>query len=369
MKVLILSSYLGRPGALVGGGETYAEILARLLADRGHEVIFGCWQAGMTGLASAGRTLSSRQIRIRSAMDLCALVTLVRVIRHDRIGLIIANSPKEYWPAIIAAGLTGTRVILIRHLTRSISAATRTMINMAADCVVAVSRTVSQALLRSGINEKIIRVITNGVPVDELASALPERDSTRSGIGFSPQDIVIGFAGRLHPEKGLILLIRAFGRIAGRYPRTRLLIVGEGPDRKAVEEELLGTGLADRVKFVGRVSPVYRMYAAMDIFVMPSVCEEAFGFAAAEAMAMGKPVIASSTGGLAELIIHESTGLLVPLGDDEALASAIARLIGNPAEAASYAAAGRERVCNFFSDHIQGDLMNRLVMSVMEGRP
>ncbi len=364
MKILIISSYFDRPGALIGGSEAHSEILSRLLADHGHETFLGCWQEGTISLTHAKGTLPTRRIRMSNALDIRAIASLIRVVKLDSIGVIIANSPKEYWPAVIAAKLTGTKVILIRHLTRKISPVTRIMINAAADCVIAVSNSVSRALVRSGIRKDIIRVVINGVPADEIAASLPERDRARAELGFTPDEVVIGFAGRLSPEKGLDCLIDAFGRLAAKNPRIRLLVVGDGPDRVAMHQKVLGMGLADRVVFTGRIVPVYRMYAAMDIFVMPSVCEEAFGFAAAEAMAMGKPVVASASGGLAELITDRVDGLLVPPGDEEALAGAIARLVAAPEQAAPLGTSAREKVHRAFSDRVQGSLMHDLVLDI-----
>ncbi|MGC2064094.1 MAG: glycosyltransferase [Thermodesulfovibrionales bacterium] len=366
MKILIISSYIGRPGSLVGGGETYAELLAIQLADRGHHVVMGCWRNGTVRLNNSSGTLPARQVRIRSAMDLCAIAALIRVIRKDRIGLIIANSPKEYWPSIIAAKITGASVMVVRHLTRRISWATRTIINMADVNVIAVSNSVKQALLLSAIKEKLIKVVTNGVPIDEIAAFTTERDRTRKELGLQPDDLAIGFSGRLHPEKGLVFLVEAFGRISVQFPFAKLLIVGDGSDRMNIERHVAKLGITDRVLFTGRVVPVYKMYAAMDIFVMPSICEEAFGFAAAEAMAMGKPVIASDSGGLAEMITSGTDGILVTPGNTDALAAAIADLISDPELARSYAAAGQKKILKYFSVRIQGDLMNNLILAVEE---
>ncbi|MDA8084293.1 MAG: glycosyltransferase [Nitrospiraceae bacterium] len=363
-RVLIISSYMGRPESLLGGGETYAEQLAGQLSDRGHDIIIGCWQSGTVSLTRIMKKLPSRQVRVRSAIDLVSIASLVGIIRRDRIDLVIANSPKEYWPAVIASRLTGRKVILVRHLTRRISLATRTLINSSADCVIAVSRSVRRELELSGIRENIIREVYNGVPVERIREALKERESTRAETGYLPGDLVIGFAGRLHPEKGLDCLIAAFGRIARHYPQARLLIVGDGRERQTMLRAAAGMHLEDRVRFTGRIDPVYRMYAAMDIFVMPSICEEAFGFAAAEAMAMGRPVIASNSGGLAELITHEVDGLLVRPGDPESLTTALIRLIENPEERRSFAARGLETVTNRYSDRLQGNLMNDLILAI-----
>ncbi|MBA4374050.1 MAG: hypothetical protein C0402_14460 [Thermodesulfovibrio sp.] len=366
--ILIISSYIGRPGALVGGGETYAELLALQLANRGHQVCLGCWHNGAVQRRTSAGSISVRQVRIRSALDLQAIAALIRIIRRDSIGLIIANSPKEYWPAVIAARLTNRKVVLVRHLTRGISPVTRTLINSGADCMIAVSHSVRLELEQSGIKKTLIREITNGVPVEKIRKYLPERESTRLEIGYLPDDLVIGFAGRLHPEKGLIFLVKAFQEICRRHPRARLLIVGDGPELQTVRQAGTEMGLDNRIRFTGRVEPVYRMYAAMDIFVMPSICQEAFGFAAAEAMAMGRPVIASAAGGLTELLTHEIDGLLVPPGDADALTAALLRLIENPADLQRFSSAGQEKITRLFSDTIQGDRMHDLVRDIMQDR-
>jgi GalNAc-alpha-(1->4)-GalNAc-alpha-(1->3)-diNAcBac-PP-undecaprenol alpha-1,4-N-acetyl-D-galactosaminyltransferase len=150
--------------------------------------------------------------------------------------------------------------------------------------------------------------------------------------------------GRLAPQKGFDLLLRAFGQIAASHPSWSLRIVGDGGERAALTDQARTLGLADRVEFTGRVDNVFPLLAAADLFVLSSRFE-GFPNALAEAMAAGLPVIAfDCRSGPSALVRHEVDGLLVPPEDVAGLAAAMDRLIANPAERAALAGRAPEVV-------------------------
>jgi glycogen(starch) synthase len=168
-------------------------------------------------------------------------------------------------------------------------------------------------------------------------------DAFRS-VFARPDERLLLYVGRLDREKGLYVLLQAFSRLAAARRDLRLVLVGEGKLRQGLQQEAAGLGLGERITFLGYVAPpalaaVYRMAEAV---VVPSLYEP-FGLVALEAMAAGAPVIASSAGGLAE-IVTEGVGLLVPPGNVEALAQAITRVLDDASCADRLVAAGRARV-------------------------
>ena len=156
------------------------------------------------------------------------------------------------------------------------------------------------------------------------------------------------FVGVLRPYKGLDVLLGAMDRV-----QARLVIVGRGPARRALETLAAQLGVADRVAFAGEVSESDRrvLLHACDVFVLPSIDRrEAFGIAQLEAMACGKPVVASDLAtGVRFVTRHEETGLLVPPRDPDALAAALNRLLGDPGLCARLGNAARRRVEQEFS--------------------
>jgi glycosyltransferase involved in cell wall biosynthesis len=211
------------------------------------------------------------------------------------------------------------------------------------DCIICCSEHVKQELV-SCYRADAARVEVIPCGVDPAAfDAEVNLDAFRS-VFARPDERLLLYVGRLDPEKGVQTLLDAFGRLAAARRELRLVVVGEGKLRPGLQQEAAGLGLGERVTFLGYVAPpalaaVYRM---AEVVVVPSLYEP-FGLVALEAMASGTPVVASSAGGLAE-IITEEVGLLVPPGNAEALAQAIACVLDDASCSNRLAAAGRARV-------------------------
>jgi len=159
---------------------------------------------------------------------------------------------------------------------------------------------------------------------------------------------VIGAACRLAPLKGLLDLIRAVALLCPEFPTLRLEIAGTGPQREDLEKEVGRLGLTGRVRFLGWQRDLGPIFRSWDIFAMPSL-EEGFGMVALEAMAEGLPVVATSVGGLPEVIEDLQTGYLVPPSDVTTLSGRLRLLILDPKRSRAMGAAGRERARNHFS--------------------
>jgi glycosyltransferase involved in cell wall biosynthesis len=176
-------------------------------------------------------------------------------------------------------------------------------------------------------------VVPNAVPPPEG----PGDPALRAGAAF-----VVGTLARLEPEKGVDVLIRAAARVARDLPGLRVVVAGEGGQRRALERLIAETGAP--VVLAG-FRPAGAVLGALDLYVQPSRAE-AFGMAAVEAMAAGLPVVASAVGGLPEVVTAD-TGLLVPPGDPAALAAALVRLAQNPEARAAMGRAGAARASAF----------------------
>jgi glycogen(starch) synthase len=156
--------------------------------------------------------------------------------------------------------------------------------------------------------------------------------------------------GRLSPEKGFDLALKAFALLVDRFPRARLVIAGDGQARAELEHQAAGLGLDRVVEFIGWVAPdkVPALMNASTIVVMPSR-REGLPSVALEAALMARPVVATRVGGLPEIVLHEKTGLLVDEGNHSALAEAILLLLNNPRTAAEFGNAARRRVQEVFN--------------------
>ncbi|AEH38943.1 glycosyltransferase family 4 protein [Halopiger xanaduensis] len=182
-----------------------------------------------------------------------------------------------------------------------------------------------------------VSCVPNGVDLDRFDVSVDSRDE-------------ILFLGRLAPKKRVSDLIAAFDRLADEYPETDLVIVGTGPKRDALQSQVKGAGLEDRVRFEGRVSDeaIPQYYRRARLFVLPSVWE-GHPLTLLEAWAAEVPVITSDVEGIAEFIDHEETGFLVPPESPAELADAIRYGLSNPNESESWAENAYEMVSTEYS--------------------
>ena len=167
-------------------------------------------------------------------------------------------------------------------------------------------------------------------------------------LGIPERALVVGFVGRFVAIKDLATLVHAFALVAAQRPDAVLLLVGDGPLRAEIDALVAALALQKQVHLVGWIDDLAPVYATIDIFALSSL-NEGTPVAVIEAMAAAKAVVATRVGGVADVVEHERTGLLVPPQNPEALADAIVRLAMAPDERLRMGAAGRQAVVARFS--------------------
>jgi glycosyltransferase involved in cell wall biosynthesis len=207
---------------------------------------------------------------------------------------------------------------------------------------VAISDAVRARLIEGGVPPAMIRVITSAVDPEALYPQLG-RAATRAQAGLASEASLLLVVAALFQRKGVDVLLDALARLADDGLRPALWIAGQGPARPALEKQARELGLDHQVRFLGERGDIADLLAACDVFILPSR-SEGLGVAALEAMAAGRAIVATRVGGLAEAVVDESTGLLVPPADPAALAGALARLLRDPALRARLAEAGPARI-------------------------
>lgn len=216
------------------------------------------------------------------------------------------------------------------------------------------ARTSSQAVAISSYTARELRKFAD-VPIEVIpysAELPPPLAPSTQRPGGAPS---ILFVGRLIERKGVGHLIRALGVVRQAIP-ARLIVIGDGPERPLLERAAREARVAEHVEFRGRVTDeeLRRAYAAASVFVLPSVLDarqdtEGLGVVLLEAMNYSVPVIASDIGGITDIVQHDRTGLLVPPGDEPALAHALSRVLTDPALSRMLGQAGRQRLHDAFS--------------------
>ncbi|GIW20581.1 MAG: hypothetical protein KatS3mg065_0877 [Chloroflexota bacterium] len=228
------------------------------------------------------------------------------------------------------------------------------------DRLVAVSRAIVAKIAEERGDAAPVELIYNGVDLSRYDHQEP-CCTLREEYGLPPDAQLVGVVARLEPEKGHPTLLAAWPEVVRRCPQAYLLVVGEGSQRDALEALAAELGIADHVVFTGRRDDVPAVTAALDVAVLPSY-REAQGLVILEAMALGRPVVASNVGGIPEVIDDGVSGLLVPPGDPVALAGAIVRLLTDHPYADLLARRGHDLVHERFCV----ELMVRAIESIYD---
>jgi glycosyltransferase involved in cell wall biosynthesis len=234
------------------------------------------------------------------------------------------------------------------------------------DKVVAVSETVKHDILKyDGLSEDKVMVIYNGI--DNARFSDMDGNVIRREFNISSDVPVVGTIGRLTFQKGLKYLIEAISVIKKKFPRIMLLIVGDGPMKDELQNYAKTLGLNEHVIFTGSRRDVPALLAAMDIFVLPSLWE-GLPNALLEAMAAGKPIIATDIPPVREVIYSEDIGILVPAGDSTTIASSIELLLNNNILAENLGKNARERAFSHFDIKTTVERYTNLFENILRGK-
>jgi glycosyltransferase involved in cell wall biosynthesis len=225
---------------------------------------------------------------------------------------------------------------------------------------VAVSEDIATKLAgRLGVPPAKIRLIQNGAALDRTPA--PFDAALRNLLSGGSERPVVFTAARLASQKGLDVLLQA----ASGVPGARFVIAGAGPERARLESDAKALGVAERVLLLGHRSDVAALLAASDVFVLPSLYEGT-SLALLEAMAAGKPVVASDIGGTNELIQNGTSGLLVPPGDADRLALAVRRVLADPDLGQRLGTAARLRARTEFSVEAKAEQIAAVYEELLE---
>ena len=213
--------------------------------------------------------------------------------------------------------------------------------------VIAVSEAARDFLVRvKGYPADKVVVVPNG---RDLSALVPGRDreSARKDLGVDPHTPIVGVVGRLEDQKGHRYLLDAWPAVTRDFPDARLLLVGDGSRREALEAQVKALGIASSVIFTGFRADVARMLDAIDVLALPSLYE-GMPLTVIEAAAMARPVVATAVDGTPEVVEHGVTGFLVPPANPPALSGALLTLLADPDRARRLGETGRQRTLERF---------------------
>ncbi len=270
-------------------------------------------------------------------------------VKTHRIAVVHAHGYRTDAMAYLATrAMPGVAVVTTHHgwirnnARQELMARTALQLARRLDAVEVVSRRLLDELPRSVIRRGRAEVVHNGIVLEDYVVG-GHRARIRESLGAAADAPLLGVIGRLSEEKGCHEMLDAFARVAAGHARARLVFIGEGPLRGALEARIQGQPWADRVRLAGHHAPVQPFYEAIDVLVSPSRTE-GLSNAILEALVFQRPVVATRVGGNPEILEDEVSGLFVEAREPGALADAILRLLGDPGLSARLVAGGRARV-------------------------
>ncbi|MDD5351432.1 MAG: glycosyltransferase family 4 protein [Chthoniobacteraceae bacterium] len=342
------------------GTERHVADLAWGMKQSGVDVCVACPPRSPLARQSAHNGIPILPIEKNGNADWQAVAVLARRLRSGELDLIHAHNGRTACLAAIAKTVAQRgRLVFTQHFLAPAHLA-RTGLNgglsrwihqrVASGCdrILAISEAVRTSIIqRDASVEEKVSVVPNGIrPPNTRRLLSPALVRARLGIGA--EHFLLVCAARLEPEKDLGTLIAAMEQVARKLPRAFCAIAGEGSQYEMLRAEIPRRGLAAHVTLLGFQEDTASLLRAADLFVLPSPAEP-FGLAILEAMALGKPVVASRAGGPVEIVRDTVTGLLCPPRNPAALAENILRIANSPTLAACMGAAGKSRYREAFT--------------------
>jgi glycosyltransferase involved in cell wall biosynthesis len=337
----------------IGGGERVALMLAAAQVRQGHRVMVVSLEEQPDGeLVASFEAAGVRVCRFRKrpGLDLRLTRTLWSFFRREAIDVVHTHNPLPLVYATLAAKAAGARVVHTKHgphPDRAHRIWLRRLGALATDAFVAVSEdTASFATELREVHPDKLSVVQNGIDLSCFRPDAERRQRQRTAWGLDSASFVIGTVGRMAPVKNHALLLRAAAPLLGA--RCRLVIAGDGPERANTEALARKLQIAQWVHLLGAIDDIPSVLSAFDLFALSSHVE-GLPLALTEAMACGLPTVATSVGGVPQVVDDGRTGLLVRPDDERAFRAALAKLKDAPLLRSALGAAGRSRAQREFS--------------------
>jgi glycosyltransferase involved in cell wall biosynthesis len=374
----------------MGGPALHVAYLTAGLAERGYDttLVAGSLARGEDSMAFVAEELGIRVERLEELhreispfRDAVAIARLALLIRRVRPHILHTHTAKAGAVGRLAALLAGDArpPIVVHtfhgHVLRGYFDPVRTAgfrllerwLARTSTALVAVSPQVRDDLVALGVapRERFV-VVRLGIELEQRVAAEQDgRGESRRILGIGPDRFAVGWIGRMTGVKRTEDVLRAFRRLRDRGIDACLCMIGDGPDRPAVERRAHELGVMRDTLFLGYQEEVAPYYAAFDAMILPSI-NEGTPVSAIEALAAGRPVVATRVGGVPDVVREGEDGFLVDPGDVDALADRLARLAADPELRERLGAAGRARVIPRYSVERLVDNVDRLYRSLLE---
>ncbi|MBN1526731.1 MAG: glycosyltransferase [Candidatus Omnitrophica bacterium] len=329
MKVLQLTTHLN-----IGGIANYVSLVSRALKARKFECVVAS-AGGDLEAELAGAGIAHRKINIRTKSELSpkviiAALQVARIVRKEKIDIIHAHTRVSQVVAAIASVITGVPFVTTCH--GYFKKRLRGLFDTWGAKVIAISEAVKAHLEDDlGVRKDRIALIYSGIDLEQFSRTYTpaEMADLKRSVGLN-EGPVAGNIGRLSPVKGQEFFLAAMAEVLKKRPDAQALIIGNGPDEAALKAQAGSLGIEKSVRFIGANVDTHKFLSIMDVFVFPSV-KEGLGIGLLEALASGRACVASSVGGINDIVTDNVNGLLAGVGDAKAIAGSVVRLLDDPA--------------------------------------
>jgi len=307
-------------------------------------------------------TMGARCLRfdIAAGFSLREWWRLRRFVRRNRFDIVHCHGARAaLWARLaiigrrrpkIVFGVHGLSIVHYRGLKRFLLLAIERALQIVTDVTLCDSDAERADVIRYGIAPpQRTHTIHNGIDLDRLDRGSYERPTARAALGLDFDQPILVTVCRLNKPRDFETLLSAMQAVVAQLPTARLLIVGDGPLRPAIKDQIQTLGLEENVRLLGIVRDIGQVLATADVFVLSTQGWEGLPLAPLEAMAMYLPVVISNVGGNREAVQDGVTGLLVPPRQPQALADALLRLLQDHPTAQRMGQQGRDRVVREFS--------------------
>jgi glycosyltransferase involved in cell wall biosynthesis len=342
------------------GGQEQLFTLMKGMQDRGHVVCLAAPGAAPLSERARAVGITAFDFAQNSEISPLALRRLLRILRGRRFQVIHFNTPRAIIAGSLVARLEGVPVrVSARRVNFPLkSRLSRYKYNWLQDGIITVSDTIRETLLSSGVHRDLVTVIYEGVDLAWVDRQAPPPERLGNG------NLVVGTVAHFSEEKGIEVLLRAVANLNSHLKNVSYLLVGDGELRGYLQRLSESLGVADRVLFTGFRSDCEGLMKQFDVFCLPSR-SEGLSSAILAAMANSLPVVATSVGGIPELVVDGETGLLVRPDDPGELAVALSRLIGSPELRRRLGQEGRRRIESYFTLERKLDETEKLYLKLL----
>jgi glycosyltransferase involved in cell wall biosynthesis len=283
----------------------------------------------------------------KSKFDPATLPALLKVIDRKQVDILHLHGYGATTFGRLAAGMRRIPAIVHEHAnltdTPWYQKIADACLEPLTDIAIAVSKSTAEFVVKARqLPPDKVKIVYLGVPLEEFSRprSPEEVQAARRELGVGPDETLVGTVTRLHESKGNSYLVEAAAAVMRERPRTRFVLVGEGPLREPLEAQATALGLGDRFVFAGFARDVARVVSAFDISAFPSLWEGT-PLTVFEALAMGRAIVATDADGLVDVLTHDVDALIVPKRDAAAFAATIVRLIDEPETRARLGAGAR----------------------------